>query len=66
MVKAFEVASGVTVPYEISPRRLGDLSVVYADPSKAQSELGWKANRNIKSMCEDAWNWQKLNPNGYS
>jgi UDP-glucose 4-epimerase len=66
MVKAFEDASGVTVPYEVSPRRLGDLPIAYADSSKAQRVLGWKANRDIKSMCQDAWNWQKLNPFGYS
>jgi UDP-glucose 4-epimerase len=65
MVRAFEAVSGVNIPYRISPRRLGDLPIVYADPSKAQRELGWKANRGIKSMCQDAWNWQKFNPFGY-
>ena len=66
MVKAFEEESGITIPYRVSPRRLGDLPVAYADPSKAERELGWKADRGVKSMCHDAWNWQKLNPFGYS
>jgi UDP-glucose 4-epimerase len=66
MVKAFEQASGRAVPYRISPRRPGDVAQVYADPAKAQQELGWKAERDIDAMCQDAWNWQKQNPEGYS
>ncbi len=65
MVKAFELASGRAVPYRISPRRAGDVAAVYADPSKAERELDWKAVRDIEAMCRDTWNWQKQNPLGY-
>lgn len=65
MVKAFQKASGKPVPYKIAPRRSGDVAECYADPHKAESELGWKAKRGIKEMCEDAWRWQSQNPNGY-
>lgn len=62
---AFEKASGVPVPYVIDPRRPGDPDEVYADASKAETLLGWKAKRGIDEMCEDTWRWQKNNPNGY-
>lgn len=62
---AFEKASGVPIPYVIDPRRPGDPDEVYADASKAESLLGWKAERGIDEMCEDTWRWQKNNPNGY-
>ena len=65
VVKAFEKASGVTIPYEIKPRRAGDIATCYADPAKAREELGWVAEKGIEEMCEDAWRWQKNNPNGY-
>ncbi|MGN8224045.1 UDP-glucose 4-epimerase GalE [Gracilimonas sp. BCB1] len=65
MVKAFENASGKEVPYKIAPRRPGDIAACYADPSKAEEELGWTAERGIKEMCRDAWKWQSENPNGY-
>lgn len=65
VIKAFEKASGVKIPYTIAPRRAGDVAVNYADPSKAYSELGWKAELGIEDMCRDLWNWQKNNPNGY-
>ncbi|MDR9418935.1 UDP-glucose 4-epimerase GalE [Gracilimonas sp.] len=65
MVKAFEKASGQDVPYQIVSRRAGDIASCYADPSKAEEELGWKATRGVKQMCEDAWRWQSNNPNGY-
>ena len=65
VVKAFEKASGVTIPYEIKPRRAGDIASCYADPTLAEKELGWKAERGIEEMCEDSWRWQKNNPNGY-
>ncbi len=65
VVKAFEKASGVKVPYKIGPRREGDIATCYSDPSKAEKELGWKAQRDIEEMCEDSWRWQKNNPNGY-
>ncbi|WP_077329236.1 UDP-glucose 4-epimerase GalE [Virgibacillus siamensis] len=62
---AFEKASGKQVPYKIVERRPGDIATCYADPSKAQRELGWKAEKGIDDMCKDAWNWQQKNPNGY-
>lgn len=65
MVKAFENASGIKVPYEITDRRPGDIAECYADPTKAEKELNWKAERNITQMCEDTWRWQSQNPNGY-
>ncbi|MDR9415543.1 MAG: UDP-glucose 4-epimerase GalE [Gracilimonas sp.] len=65
MVKAFEKASGKEVPYKIAPRRSGDIASCYADPEKAEKELGWTAKRGIEEMCEDAWRWQSENPNGY-
>ncbi len=66
MIKAFENASGKVVDYKIGPRRSGDIATCYADPAKAENELGWKAERGIKEMCEDAWKWQSENPNGYN
>lgn len=66
MIKAFEDASGKTVNYKIGPRRAGDIATCYADPAKAEKELGWIAKRGIKEMCEDAWKWQSENPNGYN
>lgn len=65
VVKAFEKASGVEIPYKIGPRREGDIATCYSDPGKAYNELGWKAERDIEEMCEDSWRWQKQNPNGY-
>lgn len=65
MVSAFELASGRIIPYKISPRRIGDLSAIYANPNKAQHALSWKAVRSLSEMCQDAWNWQQQNPDGY-
>ena len=65
MVHSFEQACGCTIPYEIKPRRAGDIAVCYTDPSKAERQLGWKAQHDVLQMCEDAWRWQKNNPNGY-
>ncbi|OCQ20316.1 UDP-glucose 4-epimerase GalE [Pseudoalteromonas luteoviolacea] len=65
MVKAFEEASKTPVPFQIKPRREGDIAACYADPEKAQQELGWKAVRGINEMMADSWNWQKNNPQGY-
>ena len=65
MVHAFEKACGKTLPYEICPRRAGDIAECYADSSKAEKELGWKAEYGIEEMCRDQWNWQSKNPNGY-
>lgn len=66
IVAAFEAASGKKIPYTIQPRRAGDIAACWADPSKAQRELGWKAERGLREMCEDSWRWQSQNPNGYA
>ena len=66
MVKAFEKANDIKVPYEIVDRRPGDIATCYADSTKAADMLGWKAEKNLEDMCRDTWNWQKNNPNGYS
>ena len=65
MVKNFEEATGVKVPYAIKPRRPGDIATCYSSAKKAEEELGWKAEFGIKEMCEDSWRWQSNNPNGY-
>lgn len=65
IIHNFEKACGKKIPYRIAPRRPGDIDMCYADPSKAEKELGWKAERGIDKMCEDAWRWQSKNPNGY-
>lgn len=65
MVKAFSKASGQDIPYKIIDRRPGDVAMCYADPTKANNELGWRAEFRIDRMCEDSWRWQKNNPNGY-
>lgn len=65
LVHAFEEATGVSIPYAIKPRRAGDIAACWADCSKAQRELGWNAQYDIKRMCADSWRWQQANPNGY-
>ena len=65
MVHAFEAASGKPVPYRIAPRRPGDIASCYADPAKAERELGWKAQRGLDEIMRDAWRWQSMNPGGY-
>lgn len=65
VVKAFENASGQRVPYQLSPRRLGDVAACYADPVLAERLLGWKAERDLAAICRDHWRWQKQNPEGY-
>jgi UDP-glucose 4-epimerase len=57
IVKAFEEANGIHIPYVIKPRRPGDIAVCYADPSKALSELGWKAELGIEDMMKDSYNF---------
>ena len=66
LVKAFEAASGKEVPYQITPRRPGDIAACYADPSLAEKDLGWRAELTIEEACRDAWNWQSNNPSGYN
>lgn len=65
IVNAFVRVNGVEVPYEIMARRPGDAAAIYADPSRAERLLGWKAEKTLEDMCRDTWRWQKQNPNGY-
>lgn len=65
IIHAFEKATGVKVKYEIGPRRAGDLPEVWADSTKAQNVLGWRAERTLEDMCWDTWKWQSKNPDGY-
>ncbi|MDR3430140.1 UDP-glucose 4-epimerase GalE [Silvimonas sp.] len=66
MIKAFEVASGKSVPYQLVDRRPGDIAACYADPALARSELGWQAEKTLEDMCRDSWRWQSGNPNGFA
>lgn len=65
VVHAFELASGKTIPYRIVERRVGDIAECYADTTRAELELDWKAKLSIEAMCRDSWNWQVKNPDGY-
>src|SRR5690606_7995327 len=66
LIAAFERASGRDIPYEVVPRRAGDVAASYADPSAAHEELGWRTERSLDDMCADTWRWQQANPQGYS
>ena len=66
LVAAFERASGKPVPFDIAPRRPGDVAALWADPARAMELLGWTANRGVAAMCEDTWRWQQQNPEGYT
>lgn len=66
VVRAFEAASGRTIPYEIHPRRAGDIDAFYANPEKAKKLLNWQAKLSLEEMCRDAWHWQSKNPDGYN
>lgn len=66
VLKSFEKAVGHSLPYEIAPRRAGDLPAFWADPSAALADLGWSTSKTLDEMCEDHWRWQKNNPNGYA
>jgi len=65
IVKAFEDATAVPIPYTLSPRRAGDIAECWADADKARRELGWTARRGLSQMMSDSWRWQKNNPQGY-
>ena len=65
VIKNFEEATGVKIPYSVKPRRAGDIPENFANATKAYEEIGWKARYGIKEMCEDSWRWQSKNPNGY-
>lgn len=66
VVRAFEEASGRRIPYRVTARRPGDVAVSFADPSKAEQDLAWKAKRGLSEMMRDMWCWQQANPEGYS
>jgi UDP-glucose 4-epimerase len=66
VIKAFSRACGHEIPYKVLPRRDGDIAENYADPSKAERLLGWKARYDLDRMCEDSWRWQQMNPTGYA
>lgn len=65
VLHAYEKACGKTLPYQVKPRRAGDIATCYCDASKAKNELGWTAEKGIEEMCADSWRWQSTNPNGY-
>lgn len=65
IIDAFSKACGKDIPYQIDPRRPGDIAECYANPAKAKNELGWEATRGIEEMCEDSWRWQSTHPNGF-
>jgi len=64
-LKAFERASGRTIPFQLLARRPGDVAACYADASLARTMLKWQAELEIDAMCRDAWRWQSQNPDGY-
>jgi UDP-glucose 4-epimerase len=65
VVAAFEQATGVKIPYKLMPRRPGDVTAAYADPTKAERELAWRAEHDLFDICRDGWRWQQQNPQGY-
>jgi UDP-glucose 4-epimerase len=66
LVRAYEAASGRSVPYEVVARRPGDIAACWADPTAARDILGWQAKLDLARMCEDSWRWQQLNPHGFN
>jgi UDP-glucose 4-epimerase len=66
VIHAFEAATQKTIPYKVVDRRAGDLAIYYADPSKAETALGWKATQSLEDACRDTWRWQSSNANGYA
>jgi UDP-glucose 4-epimerase len=66
LVRAYEAASGRSVPYDIVARRPGDIAACWADPTAARETLGWQARLDLARMCEDSWRWQHLNPHGFA
>ena len=65
IVNTFMKVNDLIIPYDIKPRRAGDIAECYANPDKAYNILGWKAEKNLDDMCRDSWRWQSSNPNGY-
>jgi UDP-glucose 4-epimerase len=66
VIRAFEIASGCSIKFETAPRRAGDIASCFADPTHAQTLLGWRAHRALDEMCADHWRWQRANPFGYA
>ena len=66
LLHAFERAVGRELPYEVVARRPGDVATSYADPSKANAELGWSTKKSVDDMCADTWRWQSQNPHGFA
>ncbi|MCT2535125.1 UDP-glucose 4-epimerase GalE [Aquibacillus koreensis] len=66
MIQTFEQVNNVSIPYKVVDRRAGDVGACFANPTKAEKELNWKASRTIQNMCEDAWRWQSQNVSGFS
>lgn len=65
MIRAFSAAVGRDLPYEVAPRRAVDVLNLTSNPTRAQKELGWKAERTLEQACEDLWRWTRHNPEGY-
>src|SRR5699024_1946667 len=65
LVKNFEIANDVKIPYQIVGRSAGDIATCYSDASVAKEILGWQTEKSLEEMCRDSWNWQKNNPSGY-
>ena len=65
LIHAFESATGVTIPYQVAPRRPGDVAAIYASADKAAAELGWRTTKTLAEACADSWRWQEMNPQGY-
>jgi len=65
VVEAFEAAAKRPIPHSLADRRVGDAAECYADPSKAQADLGWRATKGLERMCEDVWRWQSAHPEGF-
>ena len=65
VIRAFQVANSLVLPYTFGPRREGDIAEYYADPSKALADLNWRAEKSLEDICRDAWRWQQKYPDGY-
>ena len=65
VIRGFEQATGLSIPYEMVPRRPGDVAELWACPKRAEQLLGWRAHRSLEQMCTDGWAWQLANPMGY-
>ena len=65
VVRAFEAVSGRNIPYDVKPRRPGDVAACYAATDYASQLMNWRATKSLETMCADHWRWQRTNPNGY-